>query len=170
MRILVLSTIGVSHNAIENFKYKNKIVAIIGVHPNSSVVPQISGYADVSLIGEKLGIPYFYVTKYSLKSQEDKELFEGIEYDLIWVSGWQRLIPDWLITSASYGAIGGHGSADGITKGRGRSPQNWALLMGQTKFHIALFKITPFTDNGDIILERSFDLTQNDDIFRQFSN
>ena len=61
-------------------------------------------------------------------------------------------------------AIGVHGSAAGITAGRGRSPQNWALIMGKTVFEVSLFFIDPDVDSGDILNTRSFPLTDHDDI------
>ena len=54
------------------------------------------------------------------------------------------------------GVLGGHGSPDGISGGRGRLPQNWALILGAKRFDLALFKITPGIDDGPIIAKRSF--------------
>ena len=48
-----------------------------------------------------------------------------------------------------------HMVVDGILKGRGRSPQNWALLMGEKKFFISLFKISNGVDNGSIIITKN---------------
>ncbi len=62
------------------------------------------------------------------------------------------------------GAIGSHGSPDGIQGGRGRSPQNWALLLGCRQFSLALFRITPGVDDGDVVAERSFFYEDDDDI------
>ena len=83
---------------------------------------------------------------------------------MIWVCGWQRLVPDWLIQQARLGVLGGHGSPDGIAGGRGRSPQNWALLLGCSQFVYALFLITEGVDNGPIISQRTFCYRPYDDI------
>ena len=47
------------------------------------------------------------------------------------------------------GVLGAHGSCDGITKGRGRSPLNWALMIGAKKFEVSIFKISDGVDDGD---------------------
>ena len=60
--------------------------------------------------------------------------------------------------------MGAHGSPLGITKGRGRSPQNWALILGLSTFYISIFKIDPGIDSGQIIETRSFTYSDFDDI------
>ena len=62
-----------------------------------------------------------------------------------------NVITDSFINIANLATIGAHGSCDGIVKGRGRSPQNWAFILGANKFKISLFKITSGIDEGDVI-------------------
>jgi methionyl-tRNA formyltransferase len=137
---------------------------IVGVHPDSADPEVISGYVDIAEFSKKWNVPFIYVNRYDLKSKEDIELLSSLSTDLIWVAGWQRLIPNWLIELPKFGAIGGHGSPEGISGGRGRSPQNWAIMLGATRFDLALFKIKSGIDDGPIILERSFYYEGSDDI------
>ena len=46
--------------------------------------------------------------------EEDLSMISQIKYDLIWIAGWQRLIPNSILQTAQYGAVGIHGSPDGI--------------------------------------------------------
>ena len=140
------------------------IVCIIGLSPSLFIKDKISGYIDISDFASKRNIPFLLLDSYELKKELDKERILKLNYNLIWVCGWQRLIPNWLIDSAKFGAIGSHGSPDGIEGGRGRSPQNWALILGCKNFDLAVFKLTQGIDNGEIILEKSFFYNDDDDI------
>ena len=122
----------------------------------------ISGIVDISEFCIANDLEFEYVSDYSLK-QESSEVL-GCDVDLLWVCGWQRLLPDAFIESANIATIGAHGSCDGILKGRGRSPQNWALIIGANKFQISLFKISSGVDDGDIIDTEEFELTNYDSI------
>ncbi len=105
-----------------------------------------------------------YVNDYSLQSPADKKQLTDLDVDLVWVTGWQRLIPEWLIAHSKYGAVGVHGSPDGIHGGRGRSPQNWALMLGIKHFDLSLFKITAGVDNGPILASKTIYYNDYDDI------
>ena len=74
------------------------------------------------------------------------------------------MIPDWLINKCRIGAIGIHGSADGITLGRGRSPENWALILNEKVFSISIFKIDSGIVSGNIIDTMNFHISGFDDI------
>ena len=124
----------------------------------------ISGYTYVGDACEGLGLPFVPVERYALDDAEDRRRLLSLDMDLLLVLGWQRLLPDWLLQHCRVGAIGNHGSAYGIAGGRGRSPQNWALLLGERRFEISIFFLEPAVDSGRVIDTRSFDLTEHDDI------
>ena len=164
-KILALCTVSTGLDSIsEVLRSGYKIISIIGVSPLAERLDLISGWVDIAIFSKKWDVPYGYVNKYDLKDISDRKLFESFNFDLIWVVGWQRLIPIWLIESASLGALGGHGSPDGIHRGRGRSPQNWSIMLGCKQFNLALFFITTGIDDGPIILQRSFTYNYMDDI------
>lgn len=123
-----------------------------------------SEYYDYSYFCEKQGIDYICVETYNCSATEDREKLEKLEIDLIIVAGWQRLIPEWLIRHCRIGVIGAHGSPDGIERGRGRSPQNWALLIGKDKFSLSIFWIEPGIDSGNIIDTTIFNYLPTDTI------
>lgn len=164
-KILVLCTVSTGVDAIAEVHRRGiRLEAIIGLHPDKSDPEVISGYLDIADFAKSLDIPYHYIESYNLKAPNDRTLIEGIDFDLVWVAGWQRLVPGWLISASKMGVLGGHGSPDGISGGRGRSPQNWALLLGCSQFDLALFKITEGVDEGPVIAQRTFYYKENDDI------
>jgi methionyl-tRNA formyltransferase len=165
VRVLALCTVSGGLDAVaEVLRQGGELAGIVGLPPDSVDPDKVSGWIDVASFARKWGLEHYYVQRYDLRSVADRNLLEGLTFDLLWVVGWQRLVPDWLIACAKLGAIGAHGSADGITGGRGRSPQNWALMLGCRQFDMALFRITPGVDEGPVISAQSFYYNDTDDI------
>ncbi len=164
-RLLIMCTAAPGFDAVTAVVRQGfEVEAIVGLDPTVANRETISGFVDIANFAAKWGLQHLYVTSYSLKNEKDRNLLSTLSFDLIWVNGWQRLIPQWLIEMASLGAVGAHGSPDGIQKGRGRSPQNWAIMLGCKRFDVALFRITPQVDDGPVVLERSFYYNSFDDI------
>lgn len=164
-RLLVLCTVSTGLDAIAEVHRRGYFIAgLVGLNPRAANLEAISGYADIAAFAHSIGVPCHYVSTYSLMSGQDQALFSGLNYDVLWVAGWQRLVPGWLIEKSKLGVLGGHGSPDGIAGGRGRSPQNWALLLGCSQFDLALFRITEGPDEGPIVAQRTFTYRPNDDI------
>ncbi|WP_082768066.1 methionyl-tRNA formyltransferase [Ectopseudomonas composti] len=165
LKVLVLCSLETGWDSVVSVAQQGAhIAAVIGLDHDSCDQDKVSGVFDVEKSCQKLGVSFIKVKDYSLRAREDKLAISAVSYDLIWVAGWQRLVPEWLIESARMGVLGVHGSPDGISGGRGRSPQNWALLLGCTRFDIALFLIRKGVDDGPVILERSFFYNESDDI------
>lgn len=138
------------------------ISALIGLGPQAG--KDVSGYYNMAAAAAELGMSYIGCQSYNLKSPADIRQIKALEIDVLVVMGWQRLVPEWLISQCRVGAIGSHGSADGISRGRGRSPQNWAILLGADSFEISIFFLDLGVDSGDIIDTRTFVIEETDDI------
>jgi methionyl-tRNA formyltransferase len=163
MKIAVITAIQSGIDTLEMIRNRVNIDLVIGLD-GQQVRDKVAGYVDVAEYCEHVGYRYMGVSSYSLKSELDREKLLEEEIDVLLVLGWQRLIPDWFIQHVKIAVLGGHGSADGITAGRGRSPQNWALILGKLSFSIALFKINAGVDSGPVLMERSFNYSVLDDI------
>lgn len=144
------------------------IAGVIGLTPRPAT-DHISGLVDPRPFCESMGVPYIPVTDYRLAEPADRQCLEALEIDVLLAFGWQRLVPDWLIRHTRRAVLGVHGSADGITAGRGRSPQNWALILGRDSFELALFLIDPGIDSGDVLATRRFELTRTDTIATSYA-
>jgi methionyl-tRNA formyltransferase len=125
---------------------------------------QVSGWYDFNKVAQKFDIPIHYVNRYDLKHPDDINFFKQHKFDVLVQGGWQRLFPDEVISSLQIGAIGVHGSADFLPRGRGRSPLNWSLIENRRRFLLHLFLIKPGVDDGDVIAVQDFDINQFDDI------
>lgn len=121
-------------------------------------------YFDYDGFCEERQLEYVAVDTYTLNTSDDKERLSAMEIDLVIIGSWQRLLPKWLIEQCTYGIIGAHGSPDGITGGRGRSPQNWALLLGKKQFELSIFWVDIGIDSGAVIDTRRFAIDETDDI------
>lgn len=126
---------------------------------NASTVGE---YYDYSGFCKRHGMECISLDSYGMS--EDKEKLKNIDIDLLLVLGWQRLIPEWFINSCAIGAIGVHGSPWGIVEGRGRSPQNWAIIADADYFLVSIFWIENNVDSGDVIDTGRFAYTVQDDI------
>jgi len=105
---------------------------------------------------------------YEMKSYTDYNSLEKkikkLNIDYLLSISWQRLIPEWLISKARV-VVGAHGSHQGMNMGRGRSPMNWAILAGQKKFILSIFKIIKNDpDSGPIIDTKEIKIEKYDTI------
>lgn len=129
-----------------------------------SVRHSVSGYSNLKDVTDSYALELYEVSDYSLNCLADKDLIEKLEIDILIVFGWQRLIPKWLLSRVRLAAVGVHGSPDGITKGRGRSPQNWSLILGANEFSFSLFELSDGIDSGKIISSSFYEISAIDDI------
>ncbi len=135
------------------------VSGVIGLDKN---LHRGSEYYDSSLFCREKNIEYVAVEDYELSSLHP--ILERTSIDLLLVLGWQRLIPESLIKSVKHTCIGVHGSDLGINRGRGRSPQNWSLIMGAPKFELSIFHIDVGVDSGEVIDSVEIPLTKDEDI------
>lgn len=163
MNIYVLNTLAIGYDSIEYLNRHLDLQGVIGLSEREAS-DSISDYVFQESFCQEQDLNFVSVDTYTLSRDTDREKLLALDIDLLVVGGWQRLVPDWLIKHTRLGVIGSHGSPFGITKGRGRSPQNWTLMLGLKKFFISIFKIDPGIDSGDIIDTREFELGPFDDI------
>lgn len=136
----------------------------VALTPEQGRKYNISGYADFAPLAQRHAIPIYAPETYALTAERDLAFFRENKFDLLIQGGWQRLFPQPVIESLAIGAVGGHGSADRLPKGRGRSPLNWSLIEGRKRFLLHLFMIKPGVDDGDVFAVEDFDITAHDDI------
>ena len=131
----------------------------------TSATPEFYNYSNFC---KEYGISCVVVSSYNLKNSDDILIIKELNIDILFVLGWQRLVPENIIDLCNIGVIGAHGSSEGITRGRGRSPQNWALILGKRIFEVSIFWFQKGIDDGDIIDTRKYDLTDTDDIMSSY--
>lgn len=145
---------------------QGKIKGLITLNQDSA--NQSSEYYNYTEFCNKRGIECIELKSYGIHDKSDKAKLQGLEIDLLIIASWQRLIPEWLINHCTIGVIGAHGSHEGIENGRGRSPQNWAILTGQKSFSLSIFWIEAGVDNGNIIDTVEFEYLPTDTILASY--
>lgn len=167
MRIFALCTVQSGSDLLRLIHERLPLSGIIGL-TDRSASDEVSGFVHMAPLARLLDVPFIGVEDYSLNKKSDRQRLAGLKPDLLLVCGWQRLIPAWLIDQCRVGAVGIHGSPNGISGGRGRSPQNWAIILGARRFSISLFFIDPGIDSGAVIASRDFPLGDDDTIVSSY--
>ncbi len=140
------------------------IEAVVTIGPEMARANSVSGYASLEGVASEHDIRVYQPQGYSMEDSADLDFFQTVDPDLLVVNGWQRLIPESILETATYGALGNHGSAFGLPKGRGRSPLNWSLIEDRDRFLLSVIHLDPGADSGDVLLTRKFDITGFDTI------
>jgi methionyl-tRNA formyltransferase len=163
MNIYILLAAATGIDLIEIIKNKINIKGVIGLS-NRNPSDSISGFVYMQGYCKENNLNFIPVDSYNLKDKKDIEKLSELDIDILILGPWGRLIPNWLIDQCKVGAIGIHGSSYGITGGRGRAPENWALILGEETFSISIFKVDPGVDSGDVLDTKTFDISLTDDI------
>jgi UDP-4-amino-4-deoxy-L-arabinose formyltransferase/UDP-glucuronic acid dehydrogenase (UDP-4-keto-hexauronic acid decarboxylating) len=138
-------------------------ISLTDARDNSNV----AGFASGRSFCAEAGIAHHEVGSYALDGADDRALFADLSIDALVVSGWQRLVPAAIIDACGV-VLGVHGSPLGINRGRGRSPQNWALIKGYSVFDLSIFRIAPGVDDGEILASTEFHYNLRDDIHSSY--
>lgn len=159
MRILFIGAVDFSrHCLMEILRWGGNVVAILSVASSRS--SGYSDFSDLSDIAETYKIPiYKLVTR--IGHRESIDLVTSLTPDIIFVFGWSELIPKELLGVPPLGCIGSHPAL--LPKNRGRHPLIWALVEGLTESGLTFFYIDEGTDSGDILWQKSFEITLQDD-------
>ncbi|MBU6333318.1 MAG: hypothetical protein KGS47_02850 [Chloroflexi bacterium] len=138
------------------------ISALVTIDPVRGQRADVADYCDIREWAEAHRVPVYSAARYDLKASTDQAFFAAQRFDIGFVMGWQRLIPDAILSTFSLGVFGMHGSAANLPIGRGRSPMNWALLEGRQVFYTNLFRYDPGVDSGDILDTLCFTINSSD--------
>jgi methionyl-tRNA formyltransferase len=144
-------------------KINNMEIIVVNLAPNHNQVSNVAGYTDLKDVTTPNNISIYRPARYDLNCVDDVQYLSSLNADIGLVMGWQRLIPENILSSMLRGAFGMHGSSEGLPRGRGRSPLNWSILEGRTHFVTSLFRYKPGVDDGDVVASQIFEITPEDD-------
>jgi len=137
---------------------------IVSLRPEQAARNDVSGYYSFEPLAADHGVPTYYPETYGMDTDADIGHFRDLDADLLVVNGWQRLVPGEILRTSTRGALGVHGSAYGLPKGRGRSPMNWSLVEDLDRFLLSLILLDEGVDSGDIVATTKYEITDHDDI------
>jgi methionyl-tRNA formyltransferase len=94
-----------------------------------------------------------------LKSPEFLEELKSLHADLQIVVAF-RMLPEVVWNMPRMGSVNLHGSL--LPQYRGAAPINWAVINGEKETGVTTFKLKHEIDTGDILLQESFPIGEND--------
>ena len=164
-RLAVFGVKDTSENIVE-FIHKNICPVDLVITISREVLNrnQVSGFKGLSVLTEKYGIPVFEADSYFLTDKKTRKFMEENEFEIAISMGWQRLIPKDVLDKFQYGVYGFHGNCGYLPFGRGRSPLNWSIIQGDTRFNLNLFRYDENADSPNVFSTEMFSLTVHDDI------
>ncbi len=134
------------------------IAAVVTIPPELGEKYAVSGYADVKPWCDHNGVPCIALSDYTLRVEN----IAHVDFDILAVNGWNRLISEQVIARARLGGIGIHAGHPPI--GLGRAPLVWNILLGRSDIEVYVFSITPRADDGAIIVQKPVEITPYDDV------
>lgn len=137
---------------------------VITISPEVTKKNQVSGYKGLSFLTEKYGIPVFEADSYGLADEKTQAFIAENTFDIGISMGWQRLVPASVLDRFKFGVYGFHGNAGYLPFGRGRSPLNWSIILGDTRFNLNLFRYDEKADSPNIFATETFQIGPCDDI------
>ena len=156
LRVLFFGNHTVGVEALRTLCVHVQVVGVVA-HPND---PEDGvRYDSVYDCARAAGIP---VIRGRGNSRQVHEFSVGAFADLFWVTDYRYLLPSSLVSMAPLGAINLHPSL--LPRYRGRAPINWAILHGETQLGLTAHFIAAGIDDGDIILQKSFELSKDEDV------
>lgn len=164
-KVVVFGVKDTSENIVE-FIHKNirPVELVITISKKVLNKNQVSGFKGLSVLTERYGIPVFEADSYFLTDEKTKKFMEENEFEIAVSMGWQRLIPKYVLDRFSYGVYGFHGNCGYLPFGRGRSPLNWSIIQGDTRFNLNLFRYDENADSPNVFATEMFSITSHDDI------
>lgn len=139
-----------------------KVSYLITINEELGRKNDVADYCRLKDYAESIGIKVYEAETYALKAEADRQYINSLQIDIAFVMGWQRLIPNEVLSQLSIGAFGMHGSSMNLPLGRGRSPMNWSIIEDRKIFYTNLFKYDPGVDSGDIVDTFKFQITDKD--------
>jgi methionyl-tRNA formyltransferase len=95
------------------------------------------------------------------RTEEAIEELRALRPDIILVIGWRWILPKAVLDLPPKGCLGIHGSL--LPRLRGFAPVNWALIRDEPRTGPSLFYFDEGTDTGDLVGQRPFEITDDDD-------
>jgi UDP-4-amino-4-deoxy-L-arabinose formyltransferase/UDP-glucuronic acid dehydrogenase (UDP-4-keto-hexauronic acid decarboxylating) len=165
-RIGLLGSKGTTLDFLAAFEAEtgHKITHLFTLSDQSASAGAVAYYSRDAILAAAGGLETHEIQSYTLSDEGDRAAFAAAELDVLFVIGWERLVPPAVLTSVKRGVYGMHGSPFGLPKGRGRSPLNWSILQGHGHFVTSLFRYSAGVDDGDILDSQVFSVTDRDDI------
>ena len=158
MKIIFIGGVKFSYEILKTILENNWNISVVFSYDDSKK-EKISDFISLDELCSKYNLQNIKIDK--INAQNNIEIIKKIEPDIILVMGWSQLLNSEIISIPKIGVIGSHPTE--LPKYRGRAPIPWSILKGLKTSALTFFFIEEGTDSGDILDQRSFKLSSNDD-------
>jgi methionyl-tRNA formyltransferase len=114
---------------------------------------------DVVRVAEERSLPRIRGRRF--RTRKAIEELRTLAPDILFAIGWRWILPPEVLAIPPKECLGIHGSL--LPRLRGFAPVNWALIRDEPRTGPTLFYFDDGMDTGDIVGQRPFDLTDDDD-------
>lgn len=118
-------------------------------------------YRDFSDIARENDIPLVSLQG-RMGDTQNVQALRDLRPDLIVAVGWYHMIPRVWRDSSALGAVGIHGSL--LPRYRGGAPLVWAVINGETRSGVSLFRLEDGVDTGALVAQKSFEIEEGESI------
>lgn len=108
----------------------------------------------------KLGLPVF--TPKTLKNPDEWEKLKDFNADIFVVVAYGLILPKEVLNIAKFGCVNIHPSL--LPRWRGSAPLQRAIMEGDKKTGVCVMMLSEGIDDGDILVCKTVDITENTDI------
>ncbi len=158
MRIVFVGAVRFSRHCLaEVLRHGGEVAAVLTLAPDDAGFH--ADYADLNEIARPGGIPVHHID--NINAPETVELLRRLAPDVIFAFGWSQIIDTQVLAIPRLGCIGTHPTL--LPRNRGRHPLIWALVQGLAESGLTFFFMDRGADSGDILWQRPFPITQDDD-------
>jgi len=158
MKIAFIGGVKFSHEILSTILANKKNVSIVFSYEENKK-KSFSDMISFDTLTNKYRINHIKVD--NINDKKNVKILKEIKPDVILVMGWSQLLKSEIIKIPKYGVIGSHPTE--LPKFRGRAPIPWTILKKLKKSALTFFYIQEGVDNGDIILQKKFAITSDDD-------
>jgi UDP-4-amino-4-deoxy-L-arabinose formyltransferase / UDP-glucuronic acid dehydrogenase (UDP-4-keto-hexauronic acid decarboxylating) len=117
-------------------------------------------FCSVAERAKKLGIPVYAPEQINASPWVEK--IRSLAPDILFSFYYRKLVSAEILAIPPLGCFNLHGSL--LPRFRGRSPTNWAILMGETRTGVTLHRMAARADTGAIVAQREVEIGEDDDV------
>jgi methionyl-tRNA formyltransferase len=158
MKIAFIGGVKFSHELLSTILSNGWDVSVVFSYEDSKK-KYYSDIASFTNLTERYGIKHIQVD--NINDPYNIKVLKESNPDLILVMGWSQLLTNEIIKIPRLGVIGSHPTE--LPKYRGRAPLPWTIIKNLHESALTFFYIAEGVDNGDILDQRKFSISQNDD-------
>ena len=131
------------------------VVHVLGLDPSKS--GPVSGYRDIKVEAEKLGVEASYFVE--VNHPDVYDVLKKKEVDLLFIIGLSQMVREPLLSLANIGNVGFHPTR--LPEGRGRAAVAW-IVLEKTKGAATFFLLDEGMDSGPILGQEPFEVSDDD--------